>query len=303
MNIWETLDKLRTAEVCMLPLSDVKTDTCLQPRNSRLVPYKDKGRVEHRSSDHSTMLGLVLDCAQDAQLEPIWVADIPCSLKPDRAGGLYVVDGHHRLTAYKTAKREAIPARVLPMDFATAVLLSKPVNCTGRALDMHREQRLEAVWQYLAAATERGAKSLPDGESVRVIGRAFGVGHSSVARMQAQLRRVNLDDYPVKTCDPGTGWPHWRYVRQPKSIWQTPSELLPDMERVEREAGRLARIIVDLMDKSSYEARARALEILANEEIEVSDPVDAVNFLADVVRPHGTHVEYVLSHWDSRTPV
>lgn len=299
MSIWDVMDQLTAAEVRMLPLSDVRTLPSLQPRNGRLVPFKDCGRVEQRSAEHSTALGLVLDCSRDAQLEPILVADISDDSSPSVATALYVVDGHHRLAAYQAAKREAIPARVLQMSLATAVLVSKPINCTGRSLEMHREQRLDAAWQYLAAVTKRGASALPDGESTRTVARSFGIGHNTVARMLAELSGVDLKDFPPGTRDAGTDWPCWRYVRQPKSPWQTSLELLPDDEKVQRVAMKLARSIVDLMDKSCPLSRARALEILAHEEIEVSGSIEAVDFLAKAVRPHGTCVELVLSQWDS----
>jgi|GEM_PF-882087 len=302
MNVWESLEQLRSAEVRMLSLTELKTHTTLQPRNSRLVPIKDAGRVEQRSADHKVMLGFVLDCSQDVQLEPIWVADIQCSDKSDVVGGFYVVDGHHRRDAYIKAKRVAIPARVCSMDIGTAVLVSKSVNCTGRSLEMHREQRLDAAWQFIAAVTEQGTKPLPKGESTRTVARNFGIGHSTAGRMLAELGNVGLENFPTMMRDPGTGWPRWRYVRQSKSPWQTPIGLLSDKEQVQREAEKLARIIVDMVEKSSYEARARALEILANEEIEGHDSVEAVNFLADMLRPHGTHLEYVLPHWDRGTP-
>lgn len=299
MNVWEVVDQLRAAEVLMVPLSDVRTLPSLQPRNRRLVPIKDCARVEQRSSEHSTALGLVLDCSRDAQLEPILLADIPGDGEIDVIAGLYVVDGHHRLDAYQAAKRDVIPARVLQMSLTTAVLVSKPINCTGRSLEMHREQRLDAAWQYLAAVTEGGRSALPVGESTRTVARCFGIGHNTVARMLTELKSLDLKDFPLGTRDVGTGWPCWRYVRQPKSPWQTSLELLPEEQKVQRLAMKLARSIVDLMDKSCPLSRARALEILAHEEIEVSDPVGAVDFLAQAVRPHGTCVELVLSQWDS----
>lgn len=301
MTLWVMLEAMQTAEVCTVALQDVKTHTHLQPRCERLVPYKDTGQTKQRSEDHCQVLCSALDVSQEVELEPIWLANIPDTPEKDIGAGLYVVDGHHRLSAYSKAKRKTIPARILSMDFAAAVIVSKPVNCNGCKLVMHREQRFDATWQYLAAIMERGAKPLlPNGESLRTIAGKFGIGHNTVSRMLKELRKVQLEDYPPATRDPGTDWPRWKYVRIPKSIWQTPLEVLPDEARTLRNAESLARTIASLMENSDPEERALALRMLAAEEVSSPDPTGAVNFLADMARPYGTYVEYVLSHWNRR---
>jgi hypothetical protein len=84
---------------------------------------------------------LALKASHDVQLEPLLVAEIE--------GRLGVVDGHHRLKAYRRAQRETIPAPVMPMNRQQAVLVSKLLNCADRALEMHPEQRRDVAWQYL----------------------------------------------------------------------------------------------------------------------------------------------------------
>lgn len=297
MNAWATLEAMQTTKVRTVALSDVKTHKHLQPRCDRLVPYKDTGRTKLLSEDHCQVLCSALDVSQEVELEPIWLADIPDTPEKNVGTGLYVVDGHHRLGAYGKAKRKTIPARILPMDFATAVIVSKPVNCNGCKLVMHREQRLDATWQYLAAVMERGARPLlPNGESLRTVAGKFGIGHNTVSRMLVELRKVRLEEYPPVARDPGTDWPRWKFVRTPKSVWQTPLELLPDEARTLRNAESLARSIASLMENSDPVERALALRMLAAEEVSSPDPAEAVNFLAEMARPYGTCVEYVLSH-------
>ena len=301
MNLWATLDAMQAVEACDVALSEIKTHGHLQPRSERLVPFKDAGRTKLLSEDHSQTLSSALDASYGFELEPIWLADIPAIPGKNIEAGLYVVDGHHRLSAYNKAGRKTIPARILPMDFALAVIVSKPVNCSGCKLLMHREQRLDAAWQYLAAVMERGARPLlPNGESLRSVAGKFSIGHQTVSRMLIGLRKVSLEDYPPDTRDPGTDWPRWKYVRTPKSIWQTPMEMLPDHASTMRKAEKLARAIAYMMENTSPEERALALQMLAAEEVPITDPTEAVNFLADVSRPYGTYVEYVLSHWDRK---
>ncbi|UNK57473.1 ParB N-terminal domain-containing protein [Pseudoxanthomonas daejeonensis] len=301
MNLWTVLDAMQATEVHNVAVSEVRTHAHLQPRSERLLPYKDAGRAKLLSDDHIQVLSSALDVSQEVELEPIWLADIPATPGRNIKAGLYVVDGHHRLSAYNKAERKTIPARILPMNFATAVLVSKPINCSGCKLLMHREQRLDATWQYLAAVMERGARPfLPHGESLRSVAGKFGVGHQTVSRMLVELRKVRLDEYLPDARDPGTDWPRWKYVRTPKSIWQTPIEMLPNEARIVRNAESLARAIAGMMENSSPEERALALQMLAAEEVSSIDPTETVNFLADAARPYGTYVEYVLSHWDRK---
>ena len=168
MTVKQALQQLRTANVQTLPLSALKTDDALQPRVIRMVPFKAQGGVEGRSEEHIGSMRLALEASHSIQLKPVLVAEIE--------GSLFVVDGHHRLKAYKQAKRETIPARVCPMDLQRAVLVSKLVNCIERALPMHSEQRLDAAWQYLAAVSDRGSREMPP---VRTIVGLFGIGYGT----------------------------------------------------------------------------------------------------------------------------
>jgi hypothetical protein len=300
-NVWKALDAIQLTVVREISLASVRTHESLQPRSTRLIPFKDLSRMDSLSEDHIQMLSLALESSADLNLEPIWLADVPTTPERGIEPGLYIVDGHHRFSAYRKAKRTEIPARVLPLSFAMAVLLTKPVNCSGCKLSMHREQRLDAAWQYLAIVMEGGARPLlPNGESLRTVAGKFGVGHNTVSRMLRELPKVNRDEFRPDARDPGTGWPRWKYVRMPKSMWQTPLEVLPEEARVAKEAEQLARTIADLMENSSHMARVLALRLLADERITSPDPEEAVNFLAEACRPYGTHVEYVLSHWNNK---
>ena len=294
-NLWMTLRALLAAEPRMVALSEIRTHPALQPRNDRLVPYKDKFRIEERSREQRHALGLALGSHHDAHLEPVLLAEISDHGSDGPNAGLYVVDGHHRLAAYREMNRLEIPGRVYPMGFSLAVLASKPINCSGRALEMHREQKLDAAWQYISMVTDRGKlQGLPGGESTRTVSRRFGIGHNTVARMLASLREIKPEGYSQAMFDEGTQWPRWRYVRQPKSTFPEPSA----EDRTRREAERLAKKIVEMMCNSTNEARAMALGLLAYEEAEVPDRDEAVAFLSDMARPYGTDPALALSQWD-----
>ncbi len=257
MDVERALQRLQAAEVRHLPLSALKTDDVFQPRVSRLVPFREQGGVESRSEEHTANLRLTLEAAQHIQLSPVLVADI--------AGTLFVVDGHHRLKAYRRAQRESIPARILPMDYLSAVLVSKVVNCSKRALPMHKAQQLEAAWQYMVAVTRQGTQDLPEGESLRTILSRFSIGYGSAHRMSHKIPEVNPREWSKEALDAGTGFPRWRYVREAGAGWHDMKERM-DMDQIKQHAAeQLARRIGALMGKADPDVVRLAVRMLRNE--------------------------------------
>lgn len=256
MTIQQALERLKAAEVQQLPLASLQTDDALQPREGRMVPFRDQMRVERRSEEHTGTMRLSLESAHSHELEPVLVADI--------GGGLFVVDGHHRLKAYRRVQRETIPARVYPMCHRMAVLVSKLVNCGDRALEMHHEQRRDAAWQYLVEVTRQGATGMPAGDSCRTVAGRFGISAPTVSRMVRKLPQVTPQDFSPEALDPGTGWPRWRYVREAGAGWQMKETM--DMEQLtQHEAEKLARKVGALFEKATPEAVRRAVQMLGIE--------------------------------------
>lgn len=269
MTIQQALERLKVAGMQRLPLSSLKTDEALQPRVAGLVPFREKTRTERRSEGHTGTMRLALEASQMIQLEPVLVAET--------TGGLFIIDGHHRLHAYQLAKRETIPARVLSMDWRMAVTVSKLANNDARALEMHDEQRRDAAWQYLAEVTHRGTRKLPAGESIRTIAGRFGIAKDTVQRMLRMLPRVNPKKYAGQL-DPGTGWPRWRVVRRGPDGWTQDAEEM-DMEQVtQHRAEMLAKKIGALIDSDTPEVVRRALELLKIEDQLAANDEDARAF-------------------------
>jgi len=287
MDVDRALQRLQTAEVQHLSPKALRTDEALQPREARMVPFREQGKVERRSEEHVGTMRFVLEAASNNQLEPVLVADIE--------GGLYVVDGHHRLKAYRGAQRRAIPARVLPMSRRGAVLVSKLVNCAERALEMHAEQRRDAAWQYIAAMAHCGndgqPAKLPTGESLRSIRGRFGVSKDTVTKMLRKLPNVKPTDFNPEALDPGTGFPRWRYVNEGGAGWQDMKEKMTVEQLTQHEAERLAKKIGALLDKATPEAMTRALEMLAKEAKLAVRNADTLAFLADIADPD-PHPDY-----------
>lgn len=269
MTIQQALERLKAAEVRQLPLASLQTDGALQPREGRMVPFRDQMRVERRSEEHIGTMRLALESTHSYQLEPVLVADV--------GGSLFVVDGHHRLKAYRRVQRETIPARVYPMGHRMAVLVSKLVNCGDRALEMHPEQKRDAAWQYLGAVTRQGATGMPAGDSCRTVAGRFGIGKDTVTNMLRRLPKVNPKDY-AGALDPGTGWPRWRNVREGPAAWQQEHEEMDMEQMTQHRAELMAKKLGALKDSDTPEVfRLALLMVDSEEQLEESNP-DALAF-------------------------
>lgn len=283
MTAVQALERLRSTEAKLVPLQDVLVNPAMQPRIESMIPFKDKGRAREGSERHIATFQQILESSEKSELEPILVAAIT-EQTPVLKPGLYVVDGHHRLKAYRRSGRKMIPTRILSMDCREAVIVSKTVNCTGRSLEMHPEQCRDAAWQYLADVTQRGAIGLPEGESLRSVAARYGISKSTVSSMLTYLPNVELKGFHPMTLDPGTGWPRWRYVREAGRSWHTNLPATPG-ERFDREAGKAARQVAKFVETYAPAIRVRALEMLANDEIYSRHQVEAVHFLNAIGSP------------------
>lgn len=249
------LAEWRALEPQEVSLGRLREAEAYQPRNVRLAPFRDRGRLESASEAHIADLAAKLASGHD--LEPLLVARI--------GGELFLIDGHHRLRAYRREGRRSVPVRIRESTEAEALLASKAVNCDGVKLPMHAEQKREAAWQYLALQTSRGRYRLPDGESLRRIAATFGAGKSTLSRMLQRMPTVALGDYPADACDPGTGWPQWKHVKG--NAWRDVAAEVPEdvreRHRDERRAAQLGKII----DRDGMEAFLRSLRLLEAEAI------------------------------------
>lgn len=194
----------QTPAVEMVERTRIKTHPALQPRDLALLKQRERVRQEEQSEMHVHDMALLLKADPKAQLAALHLADV--------GGELYVVDGHHRLQAYKRAKRDQVPARLKAMTMRQASHASKLANVTHTKLEMRAAQKRNALWHHLAAITHEGANPLPVGVSQRSLQGRFGGSLDTVQRMLKRLPHVIPDEYPPEHRDGITGWPHWRYV-------------------------------------------------------------------------------------------
>jgi len=259
------LKRLEAADVQMLPLDKVHTHEALQPRSLDVLRGSQQADAKQRSAGHVANLRCVLRTSKRAQLEPLLVAQID--------GRNYVVDGHHRVRAYRAEKRATIPARVLRMHLTSAALASKLVNLTGRAMAMERAQIIEAAWQTLAAMTDGGHKPLPPGESYVTLEARLGPGHSTLQRMTKRMQRIVPSEWVDSERDPGTGYPMWNVVRN--HDWNKGGDAMTYDEVKRRMAERCAAGLVKQLEAFDADVRQLAWEIVVKDHRQLADEAAA----------------------------
>jgi hypothetical protein len=236
-----------------LLIASLTTKPEFQPRAMCLVPYVDRGRIEKASEDHVRHLAGRLAVEE---LEPLLVADLGLEL--------VLIDGHHRLQAYKLECRSVLPARVVSCTREEALLVSKLVNLGGAKLPMHPEQFRECAWQFLSAHTSRGKR--PPAISNRRMAGLFGTSRETIGAMLLRLATVSVTDYGPEACDPGTGWPKWKYVKG--NAIRDRFKDIPLEDRVRAADERRAVRIGKLIEQDGLAAFMRSLLLLELEELD-----------------------------------
>lgn len=259
------LEQWRASPLVFLPLANIETTEHLQPRTLDAVPVRYRPRLDEQSVQHITRMRAKLEHNPDAHMDGLLIADC--------GGRLLVVDGHHRLSAYRLAKRDTVPARVAKVPLLQAVATSRLVNCDGTKLPLHADQAREAAWQYIAEVTLRGRRALPESDSLRGIASAFGIAKSTAERMKNAVAKVDLAEYSRDSLDPVTGWPRWRFCRG--NAWRSMKAEVPLDDWKRARAERLAANVAALFDKEGPEIARLAVEILrAEREDETADLLD-----------------------------
>lgn len=250
------LEAWRAIEPQQIRTGRIKTSPDYQPRNERIAPFRDRSRLQEQSRSHIEDLQDKLEGGNE--MEPVLVADID--------GKLWLIDGHHRLQAYKRTRRETIPARIRQSSPREALIASKAANCDGVKLPMHTEQRREAAWQYMAMVTHQGRFRLPKDMSSRALARIFSTSKDTIQRMRKKLEQVKTEDYSSQACDPGTGWPMWKYVKGNafRDAFADVPEDIRERHRLERLAVKLAKLI----DKEGKDSFLNALKMLEDEAVQ-----------------------------------
>lgn len=199
---------METEKIERVPLGDIKVHPGLQARDPSILSTTERMEQERQSEAHIADMAQLLRADRRAELVPIWVAEVD--------GRWLVTDGHHRLRAYKRAKRETIPARVKAMTWREAARESKLANLTHAKMEMRKAQKRNVLWHELADRADFGRRPLPDEIGLRTTAARFGVSRNTLRAMLRRLPEVDPKAYADDQRDAITGWPHWKAVATDK---------------------------------------------------------------------------------------
>lgn len=164
------------------------------------------------------------------------------------SGGLTILDGEHRIEAYRSAKRKKpIPAIIVHCDRRTALLLAMQAN-TKVALVMTGAERSDLAWRLVRhpKVNEDHAFTKPQ------IVRATGVGHSTVDNMRKRLVQILEDG----------GAPTGKWLRDRKRHNGGDWEGVDDAERraMVRDLAKALQKALDVKGSKDDEVMAEALQ-------------------------------------------
>lgn len=154
-------------------LSQTRTRRYLQPRD---IATDAAFQFRETGTDKAHAKGLAQTLRTVGELDPVLVwQELEADGKP--TGRLVLLDGHHRLAAYATAKRhhEGVPAVVLTGDRTAAMLAAVQAN-TRDSLPLTKKERMDAAWRLVRLPGKR--------LSVPTVAKAAGVGAATVDRMR-----------------------------------------------------------------------------------------------------------------------
>ena len=240
---------------------DIEKDPLYQPRDPGLIQRPiDRIRQTDMLEDMVEQMVAHLKASSSTELNPLWIVQ--------RGDDLKLVDGHHRLRAYKRARRRQVPARVYrgPDPHRFALLSSRLANVKGSQVQLHKDEHTEAVWQTLKQLTRSGripwSELQRQGYSSRMISSLFSgrPAHTTVCSMIKQLPVVAERFVPEEG-----EWPSWARTRQ-----LLRDEVVPEPEEIDEKARihRLAVRIAKLAQKEPpqiYNAAIREARELLEE--------------------------------------
>jgi hypothetical protein len=225
---------------------------------------RDQTRQQEQTEMHVHDMAELLKADPGAELVALQLAEV--------GGALYVVDGHHRLSAYRRAKRATAPATVEAMTWREASHASKLANISHTKLEMRPAQKRNALWHHLAHVTDNGTRGM-FGESQRMLAARFGVNRDTLARMLRRLPEVDPKGYPPEQRDAITGWPHWKHVATPRGDMYR--QMTPDA-RLEWQARKFIEGHMKLLERWGPEAAELAFQIMAADAPSEDDRATAV---------------------------
>lgn len=142
-------------------------------------------QFRQRGTDTAHAKGLAQTLRTVGDLDPVLVwQEVDADGLP--TGRLVLLDGHHRLAAYATAKgqRAMIPAVVLTGDRTGAMIAAVQAN-SRESLPWTKSEHLDAAWRLVRLPGKR--------ITVPAVAKAAGVGAATVDRMRKRWRVMQAE--------------------------------------------------------------------------------------------------------------
>lgn len=170
-----------------LPETEAKLPKRLPLRNVVLAPevfqcrdrFNPKNGVTKEGGAHVAGMVGHLKGSSTADLDPVTIL---------RVGGRSIlIDGHHRLAAYKTARRTDIPVQYFTKGGPATALLNCGAENQKTKLTMTALDRSQWAWELVKAKRYSKAEE----------SRASGASERTIATMRSALKRMEADGEPV----------------------------------------------------------------------------------------------------------
>ncbi|WP_421867055.1 ParB N-terminal domain-containing protein [Motiliproteus sp.] len=168
-----------------------------QPTHTPMASIEQSPRFQKRSPDVEGKARQVAIRDADKAMMEKFVSDLE---NPEHTtdpvtlcrvnGALILVDGHHRLDAYRLAGRNDIPSRVLETTESEAHTLASVMNGYSTTVPRGNEERGETAWREVLDKYD--GESWEDGWSARQLAKVMGVGSKTVDRM-VKARKAHGD--------------------------------------------------------------------------------------------------------------
>lgn len=184
------LSQLSTTSTVFLPIDNVIATEILQKRRpdemhpvdrdkdrkARDALIKDiKGSLENDPEFHSTPLKAVR-CHQVDNGDVL-------GFEIDTSEGIYLVDGYHRLEAYRQAGRAKVPVHVVEGTWAEAEDAATVFNRHTQTVPVDANQKRQQAWELVLRHHDLEAGKFLHGWSARSVGRTLGVNHETINNM------------------------------------------------------------------------------------------------------------------------
>lgn len=230
----------------LVELEQLRQGTSISDLRSRSLPLDQvqampevfQPRMSVPSEKHISDLRSSLKSVRD--LTPILVLPLG-----DQA---VVVDGHHRLEAYRMEGRGSIPVEFFGGTVQAAILQSGTAN-SKTVMPLSRRQRTDWAWKLVRMIKPQDATGYLFSKRQITVSAAVSSGIVATMRRAAKALGENADEYPS-----------WDLARQAWQDQETPEAYQPYGEE---ELEEQAQIIADRIARSIGTHRANNPEIMA----------------------------------------